>query len=927
MKQLPAETVRLLSSSQVITSVVSVVKELIENSLDANATSVDVKLENYGFDKIEVRDNGDGIKAADVPVMAMKHYTSKISSSEDLESLTTYGFRGEALGSICCTSEVLITTKTAADGFSTQYILDKSGHVTSQKPSHLGQGTTVTVLRLFKNLPVRKQFYSTDKKRKEEIKKIQNLLMAYGIIKPELRIVFTHNKAVIWQKTRVLDHKMAFMAVVGTAVMGSMAPFQHCCEDPEVFLSGFLPKPDSSGCLTSHSSSERSFIFVNNRPVYQKEILKLAQRYYNLKSHKDSNRSYPIFFINITIPPYAVDVNLTPDKSQVLLHNKDTVCLAIEDILTSLYGPLTGAMSCETEITDATLEGIFVNETEQMIESANKIESCSNIDPHTSFSFSNDVQNGDTEKNTEVGLKNQTMYNNSSKGLPSKIEISGNETIGYDRFEDGPLNIFLSEDQQSKSKVVFKVGSKTLIDTHSKNSIEGDLRNDNFQEAEKREGAIIPKDSLEVTADKWSLGNAFKNSRGENLEPIQILIPGMKEARPQNKNDGDNQEKLQEENNQSNKTPNVINDKVGQITAYDLIRSRIIRKPMSAFALFTQDHRPGLLTENTKVSAEELNLKMEEKWKTLNEEEKKTYEEKADRDLERYNRQSKQTMNQNMQRSTKEREKRHKVKLKDCLSNQEKLDSLFHSQKEKKYNCQAIKIVHIPFSMDSFKHKLHMLEQKESDKDERCLIHLLNFPDAWIIASEKKIMMLNPYRVEEALLFKRLLENHKLPMEKLDKPIELTDSLFSGPHYMEALCNMTKETARFDGSSCLLDSRLVANGFKIKIIPGASATADQVKIEEMTKCVPYYGVSDLKEILSAVLNNNAKEVYECRPLKVVNYLEGEAVRLSRQLPLYLSKEDVQDTIYRMEKQLGNQHKGCVHGRPFIHYLTDIPQSN
>ncbi|XP_030435406.1 PMS1 protein homolog 1 isoform X7 [Gopherus evgoodei] len=146
MKQLSAETVRLLSSSQVITSVVSVVKELIENSLDANATSIDVKLENYGFDKIEVRDNGDGIKAADVPVMAVKHYTSKISCSEDLESLTTYGFRGEALGSICCISEVLITTKTAADDFSTQYILDSSGHVTSQKPSHLGQGFSIFVL-------------------------------------------------------------------------------------------------------------------------------------------------------------------------------------------------------------------------------------------------------------------------------------------------------------------------------------------------------------------------------------------------------------------------------------------------------------------------------------------------------------------------------------------------------------------------------------------------------------------------------------------------------------------------------------------------------------------------------------------------------------------------------------------------------------
>ncbi|XP_078536511.1 PMS1 protein homolog 1 isoform X5 [Lissotriton helveticus] len=139
MHQLPSSTVRLLSSSQVVTSVVSVVKELVENSIDARATSIDIKLENYGFDKIEIRDNGDGIKAVDTPVMAVRHYTSKINSHEDLENLETYGFRGEALGSICSLAEVYITTKTAADELSTQYTLDSSGHITSQKPSHLGQ--------------------------------------------------------------------------------------------------------------------------------------------------------------------------------------------------------------------------------------------------------------------------------------------------------------------------------------------------------------------------------------------------------------------------------------------------------------------------------------------------------------------------------------------------------------------------------------------------------------------------------------------------------------------------------------------------------------------------------------------------------------------------------------------------------------------
>ncbi|KAJ6665217.1 hypothetical protein lerEdw1_004266 [Lerista edwardsae] len=924
MKQLPAETVRLLSSSQVITSVVSVVKELIENSLDAYATNVDVKLENFGFDKIEVRDNGDGIKAVDVPVMAMKHYTSKISSSEDLENLTTYGFRGEALGSICCISEVLITTKTAADDFSTQYVLDRSGHIISQKPSHLGQGTTVTVTNLFKNLPVRKQFYSTDKKCKEEIKKIQKLLMAYGIIKPELRIMFTHNKTVVWQKNRVSDHKMALIAVLGTAVMSNMVPFQHHCEDPKVFLSGFLPKPESDSCLISNSSSERSFIFVNNRPVYQKEILKLVQQYYNLKFHKNSNRLYLVFFINITIPPSAVDVNLTPDKSQVLLHNKESVCFAVEDVLTSLYGPLSGNISSETDTTDTTSTDTFINKIEQTDVPVIETESCSNRDPcacTSVFSFSNDVQNGETE-NTSVCLKNQIVCNNSPYDIPTEKEISGNETARCDRFQDSSLNNLPCEIQQNKDNVIFELDRNTVMDIHSKNHIEDDLRNNHLQEIEKIERDIIARESSKVPADKWSLGNAFKNSKGENLEPVQILIPEKGGARAQKENDGDGQ--LQQENNQNTNKSNVVNDKLGQITAYDLIKSQIIRKPMSAFALFTQDHRPRLLTENMKASTEELRLKMEEMWESLNGEEKKKYEEKADKDLERYNRQSRKAMDQSLQKSRKERERKHKSKLKDCLSNQQKLDKLFPSQLEKKRSCQGIKIVEVPFSMDSFKHKLHMLEQKDSEKDERCLIHLLNFPDAWIITSEKRIMVLNPYRVEEALLLKRLLQNHKLPLQKLDKPIVLTESLLGGSHYMEVLSNMPKESLRFERSFCLSDSRLIANGFKIKVVPGASAMENQLEIEGMTNCVPYYGVSDLKEILIAVINN-AKEVHECRPLKVVNYLEGEAVRLSRQLPLFLSKEVVEDTICRMEKQLGSEHKGCVHGRPFIHYLTDIPE--
>ncbi|XP_026708416.1 PMS1 protein homolog 1 isoform X1 [Athene cunicularia] len=921
MKQLSAETIRLLSSSQVITSVVSVVKELIENSLDASATNIDIKLENYGFNKIEVRDNGNGIKVADVPVMAIKHYTSKISSSEDLERLTTYGFRGEALGSICCISEVLITTKTADDDFSTQYALDSHGHITSKKPSHLGQGTTVTVLKLFKNLPVRKQFYSTNRKCKEELKKVQDLLVTYGIIKPDLRITLTHNKAVIWQKMRVSDHKMACMSVLGTAVMGSMVPFQHCCEDPEINLSGFLPKAESDSSLTSLSSSERSFVFVNNRPVHQKEILKLIRQYYSLVMHKDCTRLYPIFFLNITVPASAVDVNLTPDKTQVLLHYKESVLLAVENVLKSLYGPLPATVPGESNKTDVTAEDMFVHRTEQT-DVVNEMGPSGNDDlhAHTSFlSFSSDVQNCQAGKNTEICLSHQTFCGDNVHSRLDKKEVSKS-----DAFSDSSLNL-LCEEEQNGQNITDTENNSVPMDPKTKKANEHLLSSDNIDKIEKNDEVLISKDLPEISADNWSMGSGFKNHLGDNLEPVKILIPEVgRTINKQNEYTGE-QSNDPQILNQSIKKRNVISDKFGQVSAYDLISSKIIRKPKSAIGFFTQECRPKLITDNPKASMEDILLKIEEQWKNLNEDEKKNYEIKAAKDMERYNKEVKKAMGQTVHRPTKEAEKQ-KPKLKTSLSDQQKLDKIFHAQTEKKRKSeQPTKIVTVPFSLSSCRHQLQRHEKNYLDEHELFLIRRQSFPDVWIFATEKKLMLLNPYRLEEALLLKRLLMNHKLPVEKLDQPIVLTDSLIGGAQYMAALYKMRKDYRSFNGSGYFSDPRLVANGFQIKVIEGSSATESHMEIEGMANCLPYYGVSDLKEVLNAVVNEDAKEVSECRPLKVINYLEGEAVRLARQLPLHLSKEDVQNTIYRMKQQLGKENKGCVHGRPFFHHLTDIPE--
>uniref|UniRef100_A0A2K6UQQ1 PMS1 homolog 1, mismatch repair system component n=1 Tax=Saimiri boliviensis boliviensis TaxID=39432 RepID=A0A2K6UQQ1_SAIBB len=650
MKQLPAATIRLLSSSQIITSVVSVVKELIENSLDAGATSIDVKLENYGFDKIEVRDNGEGIKAADAPVMAMKYYTSKINSHEDLENLTTYGFRGEALGSICCVAEVLITTRTAADNFSTQYVLDGSGHILSQKPSHLGQGTTVTALRLFKNLPVRKQFYSTAKKCKDEIKKIQDLLMSYGILKPDLRIVFVHNK---------------------------------------IYLSGFLPKCDADHSFTSLSTPERSFIFINNRPVHQKDILKLIRHHYNLKCLKESTRLYPIFFLKIDVPTADVDVNLTPDKSQVLLQNKESILIALENLMTTCYGPLPSTNSCENNKTDVSAADIVLSKTAETDVLVTKMESSGKNYPNVDTSvirFQNDVHNDESRKNTDDCLNHQKSAGDFGDGHCSS-ENSDIDKNTKNAFQDIAMsNLSWENTQMENSKTCF-VGSIKHAQSENGNK-------DHIDESGENEEEAVLENSSEISADDWSRGNILKNSVGENVEPVKILVPQKSLPCKVSNNNQPSPEQKNLNEGPCNKKSNVIHNKSGQVTAYDLLSNRAIKKPMSARALFVQDRRAQFLIENPKTSLEDATVQIEELWKTLSEEEKLKYEEKATKDLERYNSQMKRAVEQESQISLKDGRRKvkptstwnlaQKHKLKSSLSNQPKLDELFQSQIEKR---------------------------------------------------------------------------------------------------------------------------------------------------------------------------------------------------------------------------------------------------
>uniref|UniRef100_A0A668ANI9 PMS1 homolog 1, mismatch repair system component n=1 Tax=Myripristis murdjan TaxID=586833 RepID=A0A668ANI9_9TELE len=762
MKQLPPETVRLLSSSQVITSVLNVVKELMENSIDAGATSIDIKLENYGLDRIEVRDNGHGIKAADTSVMAVRHFTSKICSHEDLEQLETYGFRGEALGSICAVAEVSVITKTEEDDISTQYMLDLTGNIVSQKPSHLGQGTTVSVLKLFKNLPVRRQYYTSTKKCKEELKKVQDLLIAYAVIKPALRFTLTHNKVVVWQKAKAADHRSALLATLGPSAVANLLPCHHHQEQPEILLDGFFPKPGADYCSTSSTSHDKTLIFVNDRPVHQKDIIKLLRQHYTAQYPADSTRNRP---------------------------------------------------NCNLSLFD------------------------------------------------------------------DEMALSCPETTGMNLASESP--------------------------------------------EKPMDNAVLGADAGQgqLSAEDWSRGTALTDPlSGDPLQPVRIHQPSR-----HNTSDSAEVKGLSSPNR---KMLNAITEKRAALTAYDLISNRAMRAPLSPAALFEREARAEVLREKPTASLQDISAAVHERWKNLGEEERKKYVEKAKKHLQQHDQRTKLASAEGVREPERQpsvgtpKSQLQGQKRKAPLSNQQLLDQLFTAQPQKKTRSPAPKPSQpLPCSVAALRLQLHRLSSQSSSAPLGLrLVNRLASQGAWVVLCGRKLMLLNPFRVEEALLFKRLLENNILPAVSLQSPVQLTDGVLGGAEYTQALCNMEKQSPDLNGGSFFSDARLVANGFQIRFTPGLQSAERHLEVTAMADCVPFLGVEDLREILKAVVHRKAKTVQECRPLKVTNYLQGEAVRLARQLPTNLTREDVEEILLRMQQQLGENNHTCIHKRPFLQHL-------
>ncbi|AMD22840.1 HHR071Cp [Eremothecium sinecaudum] len=342
-----SEDVHLITSGQVITDLVTAVKELVDNSLDAGATTIDLTFKNYGLEFIECADNGDGISEDNFEYLALKHHTSKIKDFEDVSCITTFGFRGEALSSLCAMASLtVITTQKGPKAYKLEFA--SNGALKKKTVISRNKGTTVQLKHLFNHLPVRKKEFVKNCRR--QFTKCITLLQSYAIISTNCKIsVWNHTtsgnkKSLILSTPANSDMSKNIVAVFGSdGLHGTQLisldldlneykdlMVRKYQDDPDwmntdykISITGYISKP-SCGC--GRLSKDRQFLYVNKRPVEYPQLLKCI----NMTYRNFNNVQYPVVLLNFELSPEMVDVNVTPDKRTVMLHNEEYVitCLA-----------------------------------------------------------------------------------------------------------------------------------------------------------------------------------------------------------------------------------------------------------------------------------------------------------------------------------------------------------------------------------------------------------------------------------------------------------------------------------------------------------------------------------------------------------------------------------------------------------------------
>ena len=333
---LPDDLANRIAAGEVVERPAAVVKELVENAVDAGASQIQVSVEEDGTKRIEISDNGSGIEKSDLSLALHRHATSKISSTDDLFNIHTLGFRGEALPSIGSVSKLTITSRIEGEDSAWQVVCH-GGDIAEAVPTAREQGTTVLVENLFFNTPARKKFLKTARTEKEQVKEtVTKLALAH----PEIEFVFLQDGRETFRLNQaqgaLLEDMLPRVAgFLGREFSENTVPVDF--ERDGMSIKGFVSLP------TYHIGNNRKqFLFINGRPVSDRVLVgALKGAYHDMLHH--GRHAVALLFVNV--PPGDLDVNVHPTKAEVRFSNSSAVYGFVHTAIRRALAPYSTTVS------------------------------------------------------------------------------------------------------------------------------------------------------------------------------------------------------------------------------------------------------------------------------------------------------------------------------------------------------------------------------------------------------------------------------------------------------------------------------------------------------------------------------------------------------------------------------------------------------
>ena len=307
---LPDSVANQIAAGEVIQRPASVIKELVENAVDAGARRIDVIILDAGRTSLQVVDDGKGMSETDARLAFERHATSKIRQAADLFTLTTMGFRGEALPSIAAVSQVELQTRTAEQELGTHLILEGS-KVISQEPAACPVGANFLVKNLFFNVPARRKFLKSNQ---TELSNIMSEMERIVLVHPDIAFTLTHNGTPLFSLTPS-SSKQRIAAVFGQKLADKLLPVE--VETPMVTVRGFVGKPEAS-----RKRGAQQFFFVNDRYMRHPYFHRAVQEAFAQLIPVDEQVPYFLYF---TVPPAEIDVNIHPTKTEIKFENEQAI--------------------------------------------------------------------------------------------------------------------------------------------------------------------------------------------------------------------------------------------------------------------------------------------------------------------------------------------------------------------------------------------------------------------------------------------------------------------------------------------------------------------------------------------------------------------------------------------------------------------------